>query len=83
MTYSGSCDDCTGDLVLMMKEGDNNYGCVGPLNDVENKIVLMAYNDEKGCSLYFKVQLPMTIRLCAFCGLYFRLKMLLMAVLRL
>ncbi|XP_019861656.1 PREDICTED: uncharacterized protein LOC109590176 [Amphimedon queenslandica] len=56
MTYSGSCDDCTGDLVSVMKEEDNNYGCDGDLDNVEDSIVLMTYNDEKGCSLYFKAE---------------------------
>ncbi|XP_019853158.1 PREDICTED: leucine aminopeptidase 2-like [Amphimedon queenslandica] len=56
MTYSGSCDDCTGELVSVMEEGDNNYGCDGDLDNVEDSIVLMTYNDQKGCSLYFKAE---------------------------
>ena len=66
MAYSGSCDDCAGELVSMMNEGDNNYGCDGDLNNVEDSIVLMTYNDSKGCSLYYKVQLLILLVLCAF-----------------
>ena len=55
MTYSGSCPYCQGEL-LDLSNGGSNYGCDSSLPDAENKVVLMAYNDSKGCSLYTKVK---------------------------
>ena len=55
MRYSGSCESCEG-VLLDLINGGSNYGCDSNWPDADNKIVLMAYNDSKGCPLYTKVK---------------------------